>query len=573
MAVETDLTTTLRITPQVDKMAVDALADQIAGAVSQRVGSAVGGAAVGGPRAAAGAGSTTVSTAQQAAPAGAPIGSSSTTSTAAGGGSGYGGPPSGGAPPAPGAPPPPSGPLPRGLQGQPLPTDYARYISGGRSETATLLSAMYQGRLPQAAIGLGTSAFSDSLMQTARAKAEMIDAMRQSGTPEDMLPTMGALRFAGPIGAAATVLGQFAARDIDQGLSLQERTSATFGRAAPTIARGYSIGVIGSGEGYAQYLQRAALARNGALDREEANEAINTLGQAGFRGAYAGMDPLRLAMTGASLSSIANLVGTGVYGGRVGQRDVESLIGTAQAGGLSGAGIDQLLNQIAANTRTLAQKGIRVDQSDLRKILDRANAAGVPIEAAAEGAMNAAQAVGSLRDQALSPFKAYGDALVQMSALRGARSYEDYVGNLEGLAEGGSRLGEVLRPGGRLVGAAYYRTGLRNALNVLPSAANEGNARPFYYGENAQDQIGEAYGFRAQTSLTDIMPMFFRQSLRAYQGQQEIRRGTEANQMNWDFINELKASLVEGIQTGQAQLITSMEQLTRALEMSNRARN
>lgn len=547
---DNDLTTTLRITPQMDQQAVNALGDQIAATVNQRIGQGVAGG-VGSPAAAARPGSGTTSTAAQVAPPGVgPTGSAQTTSTA--------GPPGG-----PGGGGVGLGGLPAGSYGRP--TDFSRYMVGGTSSTSALLTGLYQGRLPQAGIALGAGAFSESLMQTAQYKAQMIDAMRQSGTPESMLPAMGALRYAGPIGAAAGFVAQVAAQNIDQGLSLQEQYSRRYGNLAPTLALGYRTGAIRN-ENYPQFLQRAGQIRNGALSEEEARQAMATYSGIGFVD-KSPLDYLRLGMTGVSQETIRAFRANARLGATAGQSDIEGFIGTAQSAGLAGAGIDALLGQIAAATKQMAMRGVRLDPTDTRRMLDRAVAAGLSPEIAATGIDRAAGNVLSLRDQALGPFKAMGDAMVMMRALRGAGSLEGYAQNIEDIAGSPTALAGILRPGGRGVSAAYYGTGLRNALTGLPEAA--GGGRPQYLDDLYRGTVVEnAYRNRQAMAQADAWRFGAIQGPREFEAQQRLSAGSDINAMQWEFINTFKASmldfsqnLMESIRAGNTPLLTSMNQL------------
>lgn len=564
MAVETDLTTTLRITPQVDKMAVDALADQIAGAVSQRVGSAVGGAAVGGPRAAAGAGSTTVSTAQQAAPAGAPIGSSSTTSTAAGGGGagggggttstaggGFGGGGGGGTSSTAGA----AGPMGPGSR---RPASY--YMAGDTmtGDARYLAQGIFGNRVFQSAIGMASAHAGSGLMEAARERARIIEDARQSGTPEDMLPTMGALRFAGPIGAATSVAAQALINHIDQGLSDQERISQQVGQRARTFALARQAGAVPNYMTQGAFFSESAGDRYGGMSQEAATAAAQAFSATGYYDPRSSFNYRRLMMTGVSAEALASFrapTRLGVSG--LNQNAAENLIGIAQAGNLTGSAINELLSQIAANTRSMAMRGVNLNIAGRTDMLNRALSAGIAPEIANAGMETAGSNVRSLKDQFLSPYKAFGDAMVWMRALSGARNAEDVLGNFERIEGNDQEIADILRPGGRIVGAAYYRTGLRNALNVLP--AGRGPRREVNYLDAYGD---EEFRRSVATSRREASLFDWLQPVEQYERQQQRKQaGQVASMQDASNINAWQDAMTEAVLNGNTPMAKAMADL------------
>lgn len=542
---DTDLTTTLRITPQMDQQAVNALGDQVASAVNQRLNQGLSTGAAGGAGVARPGGTT--STAAQVPPPGmgAPPSAAQTTSTSYGAA---------------------RQPLPQLGSGTRSTTGGAANYMAGSSTTQSLLTGLYQDRLPQAAIALGTGAFRESLMETARYKAQMIEDMRASGTPESMLPGMGALRFAGPIGIAASVVGAFAAQNIGEGLDLQEKYSRRNAALGPAMVRGVQTGALRPSESYSDFLYRAGSIRNGALSDDEARQAMETYSGIGFRD-KAPLDYLRLGMTGVSQDTIRALRANMRLGATAGQSDIEGFVGTAQSAGLVGRGVDDLLGQIAASTKAMAMRGVRLDPMDTRRMLDRGVAAGLSPEIVQSGLDRASGNVMSLRDQALSPFKGYGDAMVQMRALRGARSYEEYVGNLEGLAGSPTDLASTLRRGGRLVSAAYYGTGLKDAVTGLPAVDGEGQRQPEYMDSMFVPGGGLDASYRRRRAIAQNESFRYQatQSAGAFEAQQALAAGGDVRSMQWSFINDMKASLLEAIGQGQVPLMTKIDSLINVL--------
>ncbi len=551
-----DLETTLRIRPQLDEGAAAAMGEQIAQQVNRRVNQGLGSTSTG-------PGSGTVSTAAATMPggpgatttstaggAGAPPGAS-TTSTAGGGG---GGPP---------------GSLwtqeERWDMGRVnrVRADMSQYLSGSSlSSTARFLGAALGGGASSAVSAI-TTGMGDSVMAKARERAQQIEEARAMGQDGG---SMGMLRFAGPFGTAASIAGGFIVSTIDKGLDLQEQTSQRYASMARTIAGGYRSGAMPL-----SFMRDAAEAQYGGNNADQQMQAINAI-----RGIGTKQDPadflrtLRLGMTGASVEAITGYQGARAFGNRTTSlENAAGAIGAGQRGGLEGPGLDALLGQIASNTRSMAMRGIRVDAGDINRMLNRGTEAGIAPGIVAAGAAQMTSNVASLRDQALSPFKALGDAMVMQQALRGAGSYEQYVANLEGLAESPSAIARTIRPGGRLTGAAYAGTGLRGDLSQLPESS--GAARPQYVDEGQSPEAINSrigFGFSQALARTDVGKFADLQTLKAFEGMQRFAEMMNKGAMETGAtINEAKAAIMKGIMDGNAPLQGSILGLVGRMEI------
>lgn len=591
---DSELETTLRIRPQIDDAAAAQIGDQIAAQVNRKlnagIGAGVGGASVG-PNA------STVSTAAPAGwgsvPSGGGWGASgapaipipmapgaSTVSTAApsagGGGGGGGGPASTGGS---------GGGKQRSLWTDEERADMGRvnrarpdmsqYLSGGGlSSTARFLGASLGGNPLTAGIHAVTTGMGESLMSHARARAQQIEDARAMGTPESALPSMGMLRFAGPIGIAATAIGGFAVNQIDKGLSLQEQTSTRYAGFSRTLAQSLQTGAAAFPNGYLNVQRDLTTPYYGAMGPDAQVSAIQAMLGAGMQQRPEDFLPtMRLGMTGASFGSMANYIASRRVGNDTANLGaLTGAIGAAQAGGLTGPGIDALLGQIASNTRSMAMRGVRVDAADVNRLLNRGVDAGIAPEVAQTGIERMTGNVLSLRDQALAPFKGVGDAMVMMDALRGARSYEGYVANLEGLAGTPTQIADVLRPGGRLVGAAYQGTGLRNDVTRAPVSPTEATGRaPKFLDEGFfGPKVTEAMQYAASIAMRDESRFANMQSGSAFAGQQRWAEALDIGAMAFDFVNEAKAGLMDavmhGTQSGMGPLVDAVNQLRAILE-------
>ena len=579
---ETELETTLRIRPQIDEQAAAQIGDQIAAQVNRKLGAGIGAGGGGGgsvgpstvSTASAGAGvpgAGTVSTGSGVAP-GAP--GASTTSTAGppggGGGGGAGNPPGGRSPS--------TGDSGGGGGAGPVqriaPTDYSRYMSGGIfGGDARMLAGVLQDRPLQTAVAMSTSAFGTAALQAARGRADQIDAMRQSGVPESQLPGMGLLRYAGPIGAAATAIGGFAVNQIDKGLSLQEQTSARYAGWAPTLAAALQGGIIGTGYS----MRESSAARYGALDADAQVRAMQSMLGIGVRQDPSQFLPtLRMGMTGASLDAITGYQQARQFGNNTTTlANAAGAIGAGQAYGLTGPGLDSLLGQIAQNTRSMAMRGVRVDAADINALLNRAVGAGISPGVAMQGIQNSQDRVGALINNAEAPYAAWGDALIEMQALRGARSDEERIRNLRAIRASPSRIMDTLRGAPALVSASHQGTGFENDLTRAPPSPFETTGRaPQFLDTDGPQAAGvrRAMSYAASRAATDTARVTNLQSPEAYEGQQRMKESLERGAMEFDFINKFKAGLMDAIQNGFSLSTKGLEEAINRLNYNLESR-
>lgn len=564
-----ELETTLRIRPALDTAAAQQIGDQIAQQVNASIGAGIGRGIASGPGASTA--STAASTATWQTPGATPSGSGpggsptgwSTTSTSGGGGggtpSGGGGGPSGG----------PGGSLWTGEQINDMGRvnrvrpDMSQYLSGsGLSSTARFLGSI-AGNAPMQAVSAVTTGIGDALNGAARERAQQIEDAKAMGLP---VPSMGMLRYAGPIGTAISVAGSFIAGKVDEGLSLQEQTSLRYAGMGQRLARAFSSGTINPG-----FMSIAARADRGGYGPEQALGIADTLGGVGMRQNPYNYDrALELGMTGVGFDALAGYQQARRYGNRTTTLGAaEGAIGAGQAYGLTGPGLDALLGQIAQNTASMARRGVRIDATEINTLLNRAVNNGISPEVAAQGMGQMQGNVVGLRDQALAPFKAYGDALVQMRALQGARSYEDYARNLEGLAASPRGILDAIRPGGALVGTAYQGTGFANDLSQARVLPGEDVTKPIQVmGRDgvARQAVNQAFGFASVAATTESQRLANVQNLGSFEAQQDFKRDSERRAMNiGSGFNETKDAIIEAMHRGMIPTVDAINELIREI--------
>lgn len=562
MGFEDELETIIKI--KVDKSEWDAAKQDAQRGVTAQVVPGGGGSGQSGGRP-----SSTTSTAStpSAAPAAPSVGSaagaagggapaSTTTSTAGpsagGGGGGPGGPgPSGGG----------GGPSGGGRPGSNTTSSAGRWRgpdeymvgSGWDSATRMIGAGLARGNPISGAVSFASTAIGDAYINAAKARATMIEEQRQSGVPESMLPGMGALRFAGPIGAAASVLGQVAVNQIDNGLSLQEQISLRYAGDARRLALANYSGSQG-GQNFRDFLGRAAFAQNGALDAEQARSARDTMSGVGFGDpgmADQSFNWLRTAMTGVDYSTIASYRRNARLGVNANQGELDSLIGAGQAGRLSGAGLDDLIGQIASNTRSMAVRGVRVDMGAMADILSRAVDANIPPEAAAAAVQGSQSASMGLRDRFRAGPRAIGEALLIQDAVRrgGARglagidtAFEDQVEDPR-LADAAFRRAG---PMARLVGATVQGVSQRTTTALLD---RPGPARtPYYFDTNpaTNSEVSDAFDFAQSRATADYRRQRGMQGRASFATQQEWRGSNDEAQMT-SFVTSLVTGFKDAI--------------------------
>ncbi len=569
---ETELETTLRIRPQIDEQAAAQIGDQIAAQVNRKLGAGIGAGGGGGgsvgpstvSTASAGAGvpgAGTVSTGGGVAP-GAP--GASTTSTAGppgGGGGAVAGPASTGGGSGGGG----AGSLwsdeeraDMGRINRARP-DMSQYLSGsGLSSTARFLGAI-GGNAPMQAVSAVTTGIGDALNSAAAARAQQIEDAKAMGLPTG---GMGLLRYAGPIGTIASVAGSMLANKLDEGLGLQEQTSLRYAGMAQRLSRAFSSGTAGP-----RFFDTAARAELGGYDPEAALGIADTLGGVGVRQNPRDYErALRLGMTGVGFDALANYQQARRLGNRTATLGAaEGAIGAGQAYGLTGPGLDSLLGQIAQNTRSMAMRGIKVDANDINQLLNRAVNNGISPEVAMQGYTTAQGRVGSLVDQARSPYVAWGDALMQMQALRGANSDEDRVRNLERLQNDPLRIMQTLRNAPALVSSSYQGTGFANDLARAQIMPGEDVTKPIQtMGDGGVESgaVRRALTFASIAARTEGQRFANMQGETQFFAQQGFKTDSERRAMNLGSgFNETKAAMIEAMQRGMLPTVQAINDL------------
>lgn len=509
-----DLETTLRI--KVDKSDLDALKRSVAEAYADAVKAGMAAGSSGGSGG-GGGGRPGTTTSTASGDGGASPGGGGSGGGGGGGGGRGGGPPPGSKTRSTGDDDGGGGGGGGGKKGRPVhdwrgrfvsgSIDYSDYLAGGSAtSTARFLASGAVGGSPfRAGIGLATTAFGDSLMDTARRKAELIDAQRTAGIPESARDTMGILRYAGPIGAATSVIGGAVAAHVDKGLDLQRDLSREYGQHAEDLAVAARQGnpwlASTSGAFGSAYFARAAERQNGGLGREEAWQAMRGYSQGVGANNVPFVDYLRLRGAGIDAGVTGNYAGNARFGAT--NADPTRLAAAAQGAGLSPSTIANLLQQLASNTRQLVSKGIPVDMDKAVAFIERAIGMGKSPEQAANAASGLQAAGTSIYESLLEPGRQYGQAKLLQNILSQSKGL-DYEGIVDLAGRTASDTGQQARAIDD--GSMWGRLGLRatsgvagmsgvanaprpNARQVAPlSSTFTGSYDPFTYREQSSSR-------------------------------------------------------------------------------------
>lgn len=458
-----------------------------------------------------------------------------------------------------------SKPPPRDLHGRflkPGSIDYMSYMAGPSltRDTRMLMGAFGpgQGGMFGAAMSLGATHFGDSLMAKAKERIEFIDQQRREGVaPEDMASrgaTMGALRYAGPIGALATTGASLLTAHIGKGLSLQEQYSTRYGQLAPMLASLKRQGpVIGSQSNYLgfgtdnvnSYLRQAALPQYGGQNSEEAFATLGAYESIGYRRG-GGFDPKPLKGAGISDEAIAAYGSVGRLGAS--NADPTRLSAAMGAAGYAPNVTNQVLQTIAENTRSMAMRGIKIDMDSSVAWMEKALAAGKSPDVAAAAMAN----MNNVAQEPLDIFQGVGRRVASASAMMAVMSDprargDSFMSVVNAAADTESvrrRMMTMFDPKSDLGQLNAF-----GATGVLGMEGVEGSQRP---GPQRLAPLSEAYDandpynpytFRSESAKRGGELFSVLQGSKAFAGQQWGSRAADIGAMQHSWINKLKGAL------------------------------
>lgn len=388
--------------------------------------------------------------------------------------------------------------------------DYGKYLAGSEANsTARYLAGGAVGGNPFAsAVGLGTTMFGNALMNKARARAEQIEAEKAAGIAPGDLTTMGALRYAGPIGAAVSVVGGAIVGGMNSGLDDQVKYSRAYGNLAPELARGVNVNDPYSHMSLPAYLMQMAQSKYGALGPDEAMAAQSTYarGIGIAQSPFNRLDYKKFTGAGIDVGAATAYAANEALGAR--NTNPEGVAAAIQGQGFTPEFNASVLQQIASNTQRLATRGITVDMGSMASFVERAIASGKNPALAATAGGNIQNAGQGIYDMLLEPGRQYAQAkLLQnvlrqsrggyMGAVSAARNISQDVEQQYGVLDDGTQWGDLgLEATGRVAGMGGLMRGPRpkeGLLNPLSDVLGKGSAFSFKAAAARKDSNG--FGF------------------------------------------------------------------------------
>lgn len=442
--------------------------------------------------------------------------------------------------------------------------DYRDYLAGPSvsRDARTMVGALADP--VRGGISMLTSHFGDRVMDAAKMRAEEIDAAKRAGDLTGISvggTSMGALRFAGPIGAAATVGGQLLAAHIGKGLDLQEQYSTRFGSQAQMLATINQAGLSPDLERFGSQAAarstqawHASKAMHGAQNWDEmvatqfaySSAAMGGRSRMGDAGTPSWLRLMQLKGAGITDEAIAAYATPGRIGAT--NADPYRLVGAGQAAGLSPTVISSLLQQVAQNTHAIASRGIKVDMDASTAWIEKAVSLGKSPEVSREAYENARGGIAATRDQFLSPMRAIAEARMWQHAMRGGGSYEDIVGRFDDMEADPTALLASIDTGdmtGRMSLRAF--TGKKGMEGIA------GAKRPSAYPVRPMsDAIGQGEKYnpffnRAVSAWRDWNRATNLQESGSFAAQQYAAASVDTGAMHWSFLNDIKGALMEFI--------------------------